>query len=281
MKQAQKRIVYDERLQIEACFFSGLLRPFPNHFHEYYVIGLVERGGRDLTCKGQVYAIQEGDILLFQPGDNHGCTQTDGGTMDYRSIHIKQEVMLDLAEESTGRREFPIFRGPVIRDAEAAGCLKALHKLVMTGGPAFFREKQWRRLLSLLLERNAAIASSSVPGGRDEVERACAFMEAHFAEPISLLQLCRCVGLSKSTLLRAFVQEKGVTPYRYLENIRVSEGKKLLEQGVPPVETALRTGFSDQSHFSNYFNKFIGLSPGVYRGIFSSRRETEESTHGA
>ena len=42
-------------------------------------------------------------------------------------------------------------------------------------------------------------------------------------------------------------------------------------EGVPPVEAAIRTGFSDQSHFTNYFNQFIGLAPGTYREIFSEK----------
>ena len=79
--------------------------------------------------------------------------------------------------------------------------------------------------------------------------------------------------LFRSTLLRAFTSAKGVTPYRYLENIRVSRAKELLEQGVPPVEAALRTGFSDQSHFTNYFDRFIGLSPGIYRDIFPQKNQ--------
>jgi transcriptional regulator GlxA family with amidase domain len=37
------------------------------------------------------------------------------------------------------------------------------------------------------------------------------------------------------------------------------------------VEAAIRTGFSDQSHFTNYFNQFIGLAPGTYREIFSEK----------
>ena len=90
-------------------------------------------------------------------------------------------------------------------------------------------------------------------------------------------QMCRCVGLSKSTLLRSFTRAKGITPYRYLENIRVGNAKKLLEQGVPPVEAALQTGFSDQSHFTNCFTRFIGLAPGIYRNIF---RDTEDKQHG-
>ncbi len=96
-------------------------------------------------------------------------------------------------------------------------------------------------------------------------------MKQHYAERICLDQICRCAGLSKSTLLRAFAKSKSVTPYSYLENIRIGKAKELLEQGVPPVEAALQTGFSDQSHFTNYFNRFIGLSTGIYRKIFSDR----------
>lgn len=73
---------------------------------------------------------------------------------------------------------------------------------------------------------------------------------------------------------------KGVTPYSYLEKIRIGEAKKLLEQGFPPIEAALRTGFSDQSHFTNYFNRFIGLSPGVYREIFLAKSSGEDKSNG-
>ena len=57
---------------------------------------------------------------------------------------------------------------------------------------------------------------------------------------IYLDQICHLEGLSKSTLLRAFTKSKGVTPYSYLQNIRIGEAKKLLEQGLPPVEAALQ-----------------------------------------
>ena len=101
-------------------------------------------------------------------------------------------------------------------------------------------------------------------------------MEQHFADRIYLDQICRYAGLSKSTLLRAFTKSKGVTPYSYLENIRIGKAKKLLEQGVPPIEAALQTGFSDQSHFTNYFNRFIRLAPGLYRDIFLEKEETPD-----
>ena len=97
---------------------------------------------------------------------------------------------------------------------------------------------------------------------------------------IYLDQICHLEGLSKSTLLRAFTKSKGVTPYSYLKNIRIGEAKKLLEQGLPPVEAALQTGFSDQSHFTNYFNRYIGLAPGVYREIFLMKENSEDKKQG-
>ncbi len=85
-------------------------------------------------------------------------------------------------------------------------------------------------------------------------------MSEHFAEHITLEELCKRSGLSKSTLLRAFTKSKGITPYRYLQTVRKSKAKELLEQGVSPVDAAIQTGFSDQSHFSSFFHMFIGLS---------------------
>ena len=93
-------------------------------------------------------------------------------------------------------------------------------------------------------------------------------MREHFSERIYLDQICRYVGLSKSTLLRAFTKSKGITPYRYLETIRINEAKSLLEKGVLPIDAAMQTGFSDQRHFTNYFSSFIGITPGIYREIF-------------
>ncbi|MGO0916449.1 hypothetical protein ACTPEM_25625, partial [Clostridioides difficile] len=41
---------------------------------------------------------------------------------------------------------------------------------------------------------------------------------------------------NKYSLLRNFTKLKGITPYRYLENIRVNKAKKLLEKGVEPID---------------------------------------------
>lgn len=271
MRKEIRTVVYDEELRMEAYRFEGIVQPFPSHFHEHYVIGVVESGERALSCRGREYAIGEGSILLFHPGDSHACVQSDGGMLDYRGINIAKETMLDLAEEITGKRELPGFSENVIEDEEAACHLRSLHEMVMTGTGDFGKEEALLFLLSYLIQNYGQPFESRIPECRQEIEKACEYMERHFAGRVYLDQICRYAGLSKSTLLRAFTKEKGVTPYRYLETIRINEAKKLLAEGVQPAETAVRTGFSDQSHFTNYFNRFIGLAPGAYREIFSEK----------
>lgn len=278
MKKEVRTICYDEELKIEAYRFEEIMQPFPNHFHEYYVIGYVEDGERMLSCRNREYSIGRGDILIFHPGDNHACEQKDGGTFDYRGFNISKEVMSKLVKEITGKEELPGFSENVIHDEELACHLKPLHQLVMGDFKEFKKEELLFFMLSLLIERYGKPFETCIPECREEIDRACEFLSKHYAENITLEQICNYVGLSKSTLLRAFTKSKGITPYRYLENYRISKAKSLLEQGATPLEAAMQTGYSDQSHFTNYFSRFIGLAPGVYREIFREMKGQEEES---
>ena len=276
MKKEIRTVVYDDELRIEAYRFEGIVQPFPNHFHEHYVIGFVENGERCLSCRNKEYTIEQGSVLLFNPGDNHACVQSDNGTLDYRGFNISKEVMLDLSEEVTGKRQLPGFSRNVVCDEEAICYLRPLHEMVMNGVGEFGKEESLLFLISTLIQNYGQPFESCIPECRQEIEKACEFIDKHFTERICLDQICRHAGLSKSTLLRAFTKAKGVTPYRYLETVRINEAKKLLQKGVPPLEAAIQTGFSDQSHFTNYFSSFIGLAPGVYREIFFEREKDNE-----
>ena len=263
-----RTVCYDDDLHLEAYCFQGIMQPFPNHFHDYYVIGFVEAGTRCLSCKNKDYIIGQGNILLFNPNDSHSCAQYDAGSFDYRGLNIPKETMLSLAEEITGQRILLGFSENVIKNDELNGYLYSLHQTIMSGSKEFEKEEMLLLLMSLLIEQYGQPFSICLPECRKEIENACMFMETHFARHITLEDLCKQSSLSKSSLLRSFTKVKGVTPYRYLQALRVNKAKELLEQGVPPIDAAMQTGFSDQSHFSNFFHMFIGLSPAAYKRMF-------------
>lgn len=153
MKKETRTVVYDEELRIEAYCFEGIVQPFPNHFHEHYVIGFVENGQRILSCKNKDYSIECGNVVLFNPGDNHSCIQRDDGTFYYRGFHISTNIMLDLAEEITGKRELPGFSKNVIYDDEITCYLRSLHEMIMSGISDFGKEENLLFLISALIQK--------------------------------------------------------------------------------------------------------------------------------
>lgn len=274
MTKEIRTVKFDAELKIEAYNFQGIMQKFPNHFHEYYVIGFIENGRRYLSCKNKEYTIESGDLLLFNPGDNHTCEQIDGKTQDYRCINIQPEIMSKAVFEITGRDYLPHFTAQVVFHSKLVSLLRELHLMIMQEEKDFRKEELFFFLLEQLIEEYTEQEISSPKSEQStEVKAICEFLEKNYMNNITLDGLINLTGLSKYYLLRSFTKQKGISPYSYLETIRIDKAKKLLEQGVLPIDVALQTGFADQSHFSNFFKKFIGLTPKQYMNIFKDMRD--------
>lgn len=261
-------ILYDRALQLEAYRFTGFAQQFPLHFHEHYVIGLIESGTRKLRCGNREYRAVPGDLLLFHPGEPHACRPEGTTVLDYRALNISLPTLRNAVEALTGQQFLPCFSDNVLRDDILARCFQAFHDQILNNRNALENKNCFRQFLAALLPHVLPKEAAISPDCSDRTEAVCAYLESHFSEHISLDQLCRRAGFSKSTLLRAFTQAKGMTPYRYLESVRVNHAKVMLEAGASPAEAALCCGFSDQSHLTGYFSRFSGFTPGIYRNMF-------------
>lgn len=279
MTREVRTVVFDPDLKLEAYRFEGIMQKFPNHFHDYYVIGFIEEGKRYLLCNNEEYILNSGDVIIFNPQDPHSCEQVDGRTLDYRCINVQPEVMRQYVLEVTGKDYLPRFTEAVLFQSELALPLHDLHQMLLEGQADFQKEELFLFLLEQLL-RESSDSGTPAPAQEltTEIKMICQYIEDHYTDNITLQQLAELTGLSKYHLLRLFTKQTGISPYRYLETIRINQAKRLLEQGVSPLEAALQTGFSDQSHFSNFFKKLIGLTPRQYLRIFTE--QPEESTDG-
>ncbi|MFJ9290317.1 AraC family ligand binding domain-containing protein [Bacillus halotolerans] len=269
MQNETRTLHLDPHLNIEAYRFKGIMQKFPNHFHDYYVIGFIEKGQRYLACQNQEYIINPGDLLLFNPRDTHSCEQIDGRTLDYRCINLMPDVMMKAVEEITGAGHLPYFSHHVLFRHELTSSLQELHILISKEMQALRKEELFLHLLEELIRRYSDVTFlNSIPEPSDEVKMVCGFLEEHYAENVTLNDLSELTGWSKYHLLRSFTKQKGITPNSYLETIRINQAKKLLEQGIRPIDAAFQTGFSDQSHMTKFFKRQVGLTPKQYMKIF-------------
>ena len=178
-----------------------------------------------------------------------------------------------MVKEITGIDNLPIFTATVVCQSEAVPILRDLHDMIMKSKKYFCKEEAFYFLIEHLLINHTESIAETLSQISMEIQTACDYMETNYTELITLDGLSKISGLNKYTLIRNFTMQRGITPYQYLSTIRINRAKKLLEAGISPIETAMQTGFTDQSHFTKFFKNFIGLTPKLYQGIFNAANE--------
>ncbi|MCX6148077.1 MAG: AraC family transcriptional regulator, partial [Candidatus Kapabacteria bacterium] len=91
------------------------------------------------------------------------------------------------------------------------------------------------------------------------------FLNQNFHKKITLNEISTIFQIDKFKLLRIFKSLVGLSPQEYLTSLRIENSKKMILENESIVNTALDSGFYDQSHFTNSFKKFVGVSPNEYR----------------
>lgn len=84
---------------------------------------------------------------------------------------------------------------------------------------------------------------------------------------ISVDELADIASLSVFQLSRAFRREHETTPYRLVLEIRIRHATDMLGAGATIADTAMRAGFSDQSHFTRHFKRLTGMTPKEFASV--------------
>ena len=96
----------------------------------------------------------------------------------------------------------------------------------------------------------------------DKLLQAAAFMEARIEEEFDLDACATHLALSRRQIERLFNRYLGLTPVRYMNDLRLARGRALLaETDMKVTEVAVACGYASTSHFSKSFRQKYGVSP--------------------
>ena len=124
------------------------------------------------------------------------------------------------------------------------------------------------RLLSFL---NLILVDSQIPHHQsgenyEIIARAKRFIEEHYAERITLMDIANAVNLSRTYFQNVFTAACGTSPHRYLIHWRIAAAKKQLwNSAIPHSVIAENCGFGCAQYFNKIFKKETGTTPGQYR----------------
>ena len=96
----------------------------------------------------------------------------------------------------------------------------------------------------------------------DKLLQAAAYLEARIEEGFDLDACAAHLNLSRRQIERLFASHLGVTPVRYMNDLRLARGRALLaETDMKVTEVAVASGYGSASHFSKSFRAKYGVSP--------------------
>ncbi len=98
------------------------------------------------------------------------------------------------------------------------------------------------------------------------VERAKAYIAAHFSRELSLEEMAKELGISPYYLSKLFKESEGVNYIDYLTGLRIKYAKEQLSKTDNSIkEICHESGYGDPNYFSRIFKKWTGVTPTEYR----------------
>lgn len=95
------------------------------------------------------------------------------------------------------------------------------------------------------------------------------YIEAHYAEDISVEGVAGQVNMSKRNFIRRFKQAVQVTPLEYIQRVKIEAAKKALEHGRRNIqELTYQVGYGDSKTFRGVFKRVTGVTPQDYRNKY-------------
>ena len=239
--------------------YSGVIQPFAAHSHGYYVIGRVRQGERELELNGRTLHIGPGNLIVFNPGDVHGCTHDSDELFAYDSVTIAAEKL-----------DGAILAFPQGDEEAPTAAFEALLITAESDGDETVLERAL--YLASLLESGKR-GQHAATQNEDAALRTYAHLLGHLAEPASIKELAESEGISEYALIRAYRRRFSITPLQHLMSLRIECACELLAQGAAPTDVAEETGFSDQAHLTRMFKQRLGTTPAAYRKMSARRNQ--------
>lgn len=115
-----------------------------------------------------------------------------------------------------------------------------------------------------------AVLPLSAEHADEDVRRAEEWIHGHCREDVRFDALARELGMSPRNFMRRFKAATGLAPLEYLQRLRITAARRLLEQGEIRIQdVGAAVGYEDLAFFRQLFKRHTGLSPQAYRARFA------------
>ncbi len=107
--------------------------------------------------------------------------------------------------------------------------------------------------------------------GDDLVLKAQRWMQTQFHTSVTLKKVAEAAMTSERTLIRRYKSALGMSPTKYLQQLRIAKARELLENTAQPINNiSWAVGYEDVNSLRKQFADMVGLTPSEYRQRFGN-----------
>lgn len=229
--------------------------------------------------------VNENKYMIVNQGQNYESLIESDNEVESYCISFGEEFARDvmnsmiLPDELLLEGSIPHSTQPIIffektynRSPEVTQLLHEIYDVFSDGITPAILEEKLHQLMEMLIQNHRALNAEidKIPARKLSVKTelfrrlsiAKDYMDTCYNRNLSLSELASTACLSRHHFLRLFRGTFGITPVKYLMNIRLEKSRQLLgKSDMSITEIALETGFENPGHFSKAFKSYYGISP--------------------
>jgi AraC-like DNA-binding protein/quercetin dioxygenase-like cupin family protein len=276
MKVAYENIQPDEGSSLKIIHSVSEGDKFFWHYHPEYEIVYVHKGSGRRHVGNHLGNYEAGELVFIGPNLPHSG-------FGYGVVGEHEEIVVQLKED---------FLGEVFLKSPEMRAIKTLFERSHQGLIFFGETKrkvaekllmlpnlsQFERLIEVLnifqlLATTQEFSPLNVVGAKfdfnhkdeERINRVYRFVEENFMKPIDIQAVADIANLTIPSFCRYFKKITHLTFTDFVNEFRVNQACKLLNEKMPIIDVCYESGFNNVSHFNKTFKTIIGKNPREYR----------------
>ena len=248
------------------------------HYDNDLIIEFYRKGEASLRIEGNLYDINEGDVVILNPDELHVSERKDSCYMEKIVLHISESLLYAFGLKRA------VFFETIARKAKGKGNLvpyKTVEKLEIDKkiNECLILAKDYSEenevllncktieLLSILvtLIKNFDDVNTDTVSSNKTVNKIIDYINRHYVEEITLDSLANRFHFSKYYISHLFKEYVGISPGDYIIARKLYVVNNLIRSGTSIKEASLTVGFNNYSNFFRLYKKHFKITPAQFK----------------
>lgn len=247
------------------------------HYHTEFELLVATKGSLSVQIEETLYCVKEGEGLFINSGLIHSISSSDNSEHGFIAIVFDFHFLCTEHDVTFKKYIQPMINGtlkvPVTLPPHACKLVHTIKNAYENNSFGFelYAKQALLEIFHLFLEDSE---TTSLPVQSTKsllMKNILNYVEQHYADSISLLDMAEHAHISKEYLCRIFNAMSDTTPVEYLNRYRIRQSTTLLVHTDRSIsDIALSCGFSNSSYFNKLFLRYMSCTPSEYRKNYAS-----------